>query len=368
MGPIKPNSYAGRNKFIISFVDDHSRYARSYCILHKNEAGMCLGKFLEHMRNLLGKTEKICYIRADNGTEFTGGKFAEIMAEEGISNGFAPPYTPELNRTAERFNKTIENKIRALMLDSGIPGTMWGLATEAAIHIYNRTPHKSIECKTPLCLVNPEKKSHTEEISRFGSLAYIRIPTSESKFSEKAVKAILVGYAPMGYLLWHPQTGKYLTSRHVKFNEKLVYKDYYKSNPADREIPEIEKESEPDVKFTANQEPENYITKVVKTSKPKRGRPPKRKNVQSKEEPKIKVRKLPERNAKNNPIRDPKFVYRLQSENCKRENGAETDERIAIAAIALVNRDPTNYREAMQSEDREAIEDELQSMSVNQVW
>ena len=145
---------------------------------------MCLGKFLEHMRNLLGENKKICYIRADNGTEFAGGKFAEIIAKEGISIDFAPPYTPKLNGTAERFNKTIQNKIRALMIDSGIPGTMWGLATEAAIHIYNRTPHKSIECKTPLSLVNPEKKSHTEEIRRFGSLAYIRIPTSESKFSE----------------------------------------------------------------------------------------------------------------------------------------------------------------------------------------
>ena len=67
-------------------------------------------------------------------------------------------------------------------------------------------------------------------------------------------------------------------------------------------MPEIEKEPEPDVEFTANQEPENYITKVVETSKSKRGIPPKRKNVQSKKEPKIKVRKLPERNAKNNPI------------------------------------------------------------------
>ena len=109
----------------------------------------------------------------------------------------------------------------------------------------------------------------------------------------------------------------------------------------------------------------------METSKPKRGRPPKRKNVQSKEEPKIKVRKLPERNAKNHPIRDPNFVYRLQSENCKRKNGAETDERIFVAIVS-VNRDPTNYRDAMQSEDREewkkAIEDELESMRVNQVW
>ena len=45
------------------------------------------------MRNLLGKQEKVCFIRADNGTEFTGGEFSEVMKKEGISNDFAPPYT-----------------------------------------------------------------------------------------------------------------------------------------------------------------------------------------------------------------------------------------------------------------------------------
>ena len=85
--------------------------------------------------------------------------------------------------------------------------------------------------------MNPEKKSHTEKIRRFGSLAYIRIPTSESKFSEKAVKAMLM-------------------------------------------------KPERDVEFTVNQESENNIINILETSIPKRGRPPKGKNVQSKIEPK----------------------------------------------------------------------------------
>ena len=68
MGPIKPASFPGDNKFIIVFIDDYSRYARAYCVKHRNEAGKCLEEFLIRMRNQLGKQEKVCYIRADNGT------------------------------------------------------------------------------------------------------------------------------------------------------------------------------------------------------------------------------------------------------------------------------------------------------------
>ena len=49
------------------------------------EAGKCLEEFLIHIRNLLGKQEKVCFIRADNETVFTGGEFSEIMKKEGIS-------------------------------------------------------------------------------------------------------------------------------------------------------------------------------------------------------------------------------------------------------------------------------------------
>ena len=80
------------------------------------------------------------------------------MKRERMEGEFTPPYTPELNGISERFNQTIQWKTRALMLESGLPKSMWTLAVGVAVHIYNRTPHKGIEFEIPIQRMNAEKK------------------------------------------------------------------------------------------------------------------------------------------------------------------------------------------------------------------
>ena len=72
MGPIKPTSWPEKKRYIIVFVDDYSRFAKVYCLKSKDESGEALENFLMSARNLLGANEKVCYIRSDRGTEFTG--------------------------------------------------------------------------------------------------------------------------------------------------------------------------------------------------------------------------------------------------------------------------------------------------------
>lgn len=50
----------------------------------------------------------------------------------------------EDNEAAERFNKTLQEKVRAFMFDSGLPKSMWSLAAEAAVNSYNQRLHTSI--------------------------------------------------------------------------------------------------------------------------------------------------------------------------------------------------------------------------------
>jgi len=142
VGPIKPISYPNRWKYIIVFCDDFSRLATAYAIKTKDEAGEYLDKFLKSAKNLLGREEKVCYLRSDQGGEFSGGKCGEVMDKEGIEWDPSPPFTAEVNGLIERCQKTSQYKIRACMLDLDLPGTMWELAVEAAVHAHNRSPTK----------------------------------------------------------------------------------------------------------------------------------------------------------------------------------------------------------------------------------
>ena len=214
----------------------------AYSIKTKDESAQSLESYLVSARNILGKDEKICYIRSDQGTEFTGRKFLEVMKREKIESELAPPYTPEHNEVSERFNRTLQEKIRAYMFDSGLPKTMWQHALDAAVHAYNRTPHKTIEFEIPIKKFAPHSKSHFDQIKRSGSIAYVKVTKPDTKFDSHAIRAVLVGYDRTSYLLWYPTSRKFLQSRHVRFNEKIVYRDIYKNDESEEKSTAIPKE------------------------------------------------------------------------------------------------------------------------------
>ncbi|OXU21563.1 hypothetical protein TSAR_006928 [Trichomalopsis sarcophagae] len=230
----------------------------------------------DNKASLVSKSKQVYY---NNGTEFTGGKFSEVMEKENIKGEFAPPYTPQHNRTAERFNKTIQWKIRALMIDSGLPKSMWLLALEVVIHIYNRTPHKGINSEISIKKMVPEEtftltKSDVSDVYHMS-----KYPMQKGKFSERAIRTIMVGYSQTVYVLWHPDSQRFVTSKHLRFNEKLVYKDVYKPNLKEKsETLEMtsEVETQQDISEKQNLEKEksqkrkaeNNKSEVLKTNKP----------------------------------------------------------------------------------------------------
>ena len=156
-------------------------------------------------------------MRTDQGTEFTGGYTKEYMKREGIELDTACPDILQHNEVAKRFNQTIQKKIRALIYDSTLPLSMWDLALGAAVYVYNRTPHKSIQYQTPLDKFVPDYSYDVKQLKRFGCIGYWVIPRkTETKFSIRALRGVLVGYKSTGYLLLNPESGKFFGSRNIR--------------------------------------------------------------------------------------------------------------------------------------------------------
>lgn len=72
------------------------------------------------------------------------------------------------------------------MLDSGLPHSYWDLAVKTA-YIFNRTPHKSIDMKSPSSKILVKQSEYVSQVRRFGCAAYLKIAlNTETKFSPQA--------------------------------------------------------------------------------------------------------------------------------------------------------------------------------------
>lgn len=89
--------------------------------------------------------QKIAKIRCDNGREYANDYLQSWCKSEGIEIDFTTPHTPQLNGKAERINRTIIEKARALIFDSKMKKTMWREAAYVA-YLHISIPNEDYGC------------------------------------------------------------------------------------------------------------------------------------------------------------------------------------------------------------------------------
>lgn len=162
--------------------------------------------------------QKAAKLRCDNGREYANEYLKNWCKSEGIEIDFTTPHTPQLNGKAERINRTIMEKARALIFDSKMSKTMWGKAVYVASYLHNRSPTKATEV-TPIKKWST-KRPQLKNIKLFGCDAYAKVLGPLKKLDEKSQRYKFVGYAPTEYRLWDSRKKKIVTTKDVRFSEK----------------------------------------------------------------------------------------------------------------------------------------------------
>src|SRR5712672_3387371 len=217
--PMQTDSIQG-SSYIATFVNDHSRHTVVYFLKTKNQFAAALQKFLSWAETQT--SEKLHALHSDRGGEYMAANVKDILSQRGIEHHLTMPGTLKQNGKAERFNRTIMDKAMAMLHTAGQPNGFWEFAVSTAVHIYNRTPARTMKWCTPVETWNPGKVPNVSYFHVFGCKAYMYIPADKRcKLDAKAIEVTLVGYEPgsKGYWLWDKHTRSVKLSRDVTFDE-----------------------------------------------------------------------------------------------------------------------------------------------------
>jgi hypothetical protein len=116
------------------------------------------------------------------------------MAEKGIVPQPVPAYTPESNGRAERLNRTLVEKVRALLIKFKLPTALWPYAMNVASYVRNRTLSVDMDV-TPYELFY-KLKPDVSLLRTFGCSAKVLLPADQrGKFDPVNEDGMFIGYA-----------------------------------------------------------------------------------------------------------------------------------------------------------------------------
>lgn len=92
---------------------------------------------------------KIKNVRTDNGMEFLSTEFQNYCKLKGISRHTIIPSNPRQNWRIERMNQTVLDKVRCMLVESGLPKQFWREAVTTAACMVNKSPSTALSFEIP---------------------------------------------------------------------------------------------------------------------------------------------------------------------------------------------------------------------------
>ena len=236
-GPYRVEGVSGDSWYFVTFIDDFTKYVEVNILEKKSQTPSLFLSFIRRAeRHFSGKGYKVANVRSDHGGEYLNNTLNEYFEQNGIHHQLSVPGNSPQNGVAERMNRTLRDKAKCMLSESGLPSMFWDEAILTAAYLYNRvipsgcklTPYQSWTGNAPVY----------KHLRVFGCKAYAVLPTvsrnkDDGKMADNAVDGIMVGYSSNHKAYKIFSQGKIVVSRNVHFDEtvfpgrKLVVNKFY---------------------------------------------------------------------------------------------------------------------------------------------
>jgi len=204
-----PVETIGGGRYVTTLVDFCSSNTDVALGKRKSDAPNDLKRMILRWENITGK--KCKFLFTDRGGEYIDKALNAWLHEKGITHEFSVPRTPQQNGVAERVNQTLNNMVRAMLLQYNSYLPLWGHAMLYAVRIKNvalnarlgMTPYEAFHGKVP----------DVSNFRTFGCKVYARVAdTQRKKLDPKSQPGLYLGpevHGP-GYkvLVWDPDLKK----------------------------------------------------------------------------------------------------------------------------------------------------------------
>ena len=137
-GPFRTQSIGGA-KYLMVVIDEFSSWTWGVPLKALTTVDEQLARIIEvdlHQRD--DTTLKV--LRSDGGSEFVNQRVDALLLRHGVEREVTCPNTSYQNGKAERRIRTIFERVRTGLSDSGLPPGFWAEAAVYAVYTLNRTP------------------------------------------------------------------------------------------------------------------------------------------------------------------------------------------------------------------------------------
>ncbi len=210
---------ANGNSYIMNIVDNYSSFPWTFVLRQKSDVLPFFKAWALRAEHECG--ECIGIIRTDNG-ELKSNEMDNWCGLNGYWCEYTTPYTSAHNGKVEWLHLTIMNKMRVMLVQTGLPSNWWDELAKTSSYLTVCT----FTCSTgktsyELWFGHRPDLSHLREI---GAWAFTLVMDKNNpKIHNHSIECVLIGYSDdsKSYHLYHRPSRRVITSFHVDFIETM---------------------------------------------------------------------------------------------------------------------------------------------------